>query len=157
MLSGNFYLQSGSPFSMLTPHPVYGNNEGFGYCGAETNPANPFPGVCTPRGTAIVQAVSATQAGFPNIVDSIGTSRTPKTFNLDLGFYYPIKVGEGKEIRLSADWFNVTNTQRAVTLDQTQALNSGVTGVPAVSNPFWGSALLVQPPSQWRFGAKFTF
>ena len=39
--------------------------------------------------------------------------------NLDLGVYYPIKVGEGKELRLTGDWFNVFNSQRAVTFDQT--------------------------------------
>ena len=114
----------------LIPHPVYGNNEGFGFCDNPANTANPIPGVCTPRGTAIVPSVAQQQAGFPNVVDSVGTNRTPTTFNLDLGFYYPIKFGEKKELRLSADWFNVTNTQRAVTLDQTEALNSGVTGVP---------------------------
>lgn len=141
MVSGNFYVQSGSPFNELIPHPVYGNNEGFG----------------VPRGTATVPLVTATQAGFPNVVDSVGANRTPTTFNMDLGFYYPIKLGEKREIRLSADWFNVTNAQRALTLDQTALINSGVTGVPPVSNLFWGSALLVQPPSQWRFGVKFSF
>ena len=146
MVSGNFYAQSGSPFNQLIPHPVYGDNEGFG----------------VPRGTAVVPTVTASQAGFPNVVDSIGTNRTPTTFNLDMGFYYPIKLAETKEIRLSADWFNATNAQRAVTLDQTFAVNSGVfqadgTPLPPISNPFYGAALLVQPPSQWRFGAKFTF
>lgn len=157
LVSGNFYVQSGSPFNMLTPHAVYGNNEGFGFCDDPSNPANPTPGVCTPRGTAIVPVVAGSQAGFPNIVDSIGARRTPTTFNLDMGFYYPIKFGENREFRLTADWFNVTNAQRAVTLDQTFGINSGVTGIDAVRNPFWGSALLVQPPSQWRFGAKFSF
>jgi hypothetical protein len=157
MLSGNFYLQSGSPFNELTPHAVYGNNEGFGFCDNPSNPSNPNPGVCVPRGTAIVPVISATQTGFPNVVDSIGSNRTPVTFNLDLGFYYPIKIKENMEFRLSADWFNATNAQRAVTLDQTAVINSGVTGVPPVTNPFWGSAQLVQPPSQWRFGAKFSF
>ena len=140
MVSGNFYIQSGSPFNKLTPHAVYGNNEGFGFCDDPAmNPTN--PGVCVPRGTAIVPVVTATQAGFPNVVDSIGTNRTPTTSNLDLGFYYPIKIGENMEFRLSADWFNVTNAQRAVTLDQTFSINSGVTGVAPVTNPFWGSAL----------------
>jgi outer membrane receptor protein involved in Fe transport len=141
MVSGNFYAQSGSPFNQLIPHPTYGNNEGFN----------------VPRGTAVVPVVTASQPGFPNFVDSIGSNRTPTTFNLDLGFYYPIRLGEKREFRLSADWFNVTNAQRGLTLDQTYLVNSGVTGVPAVSNPFWGSALLVQPPSQWRFGVKFRF
>ena len=141
LISGNFYAQSGVPFNQLIPHPIYGNNEGFAVI----------------RGTAVVPAVTAVQTGFPNIVDSIGSSRTPTTYNLDLGVYYPIRVGEGKELRLTGDWFNVFNNQRAVTLDQTFSINSGVAGVPAVVNPFWGSALLVQAPSAFRFGAKFTF
>jgi outer membrane receptor protein involved in Fe transport len=141
MLSGNFYVQSGTPFNQLIPHPIYGNNEGFQ----------------VQRGTAIVPVVTAVQAGFPNTVDSIGSSRTPTTMNLDLGVYYPIKIGEKKELRLTGDWFNVFNSQRALTLDQTYSINSGVTGIPPVVNPFWGSALLIQSPSAFRFGAKFTF
>lgn len=141
MISGNYYIQSGTPFNQLIPHPVYGNNEGF----------------AVQRGTATVPTVTAANVGFPNIVQSIGTSRTPTTMNLDLGVYYPIKIGEKRELRLSGDWFNVFNSQRAVTLDQTFSVNSGVALVPPVLNPFYGSALLIQPPSSFRFGAKFTF
>ena len=47
------------------------------------------------------------------VTSAIGSNRTPTTWNLDLGFYYPIKFSESKELRLTADWFNVTNTQRA--------------------------------------------
>ena len=141
LVSGNFYIQSGTPFNQLIPHPIYGNNEGFG----------------VQRGTATVPVVTAAQPGFPNVVDSIGSKRTPTTMNLDLGVYYPIKVGEGKELRLTGDWFNVFNSQRALTLDQTFSINSGVSGVPPVTNPFYGSALLVQAPSAFRFGAKFSF
>ncbi len=141
LISGNFYVQSGTPFNQLIPHPIYGNNEGFG----------------VQRGTAVVPAVTAVDPGFPNVVDSIGRSRTPTTMNLDLGVYYPIKVGEGKELRLTGDWFNVFNSQRALSLDQTFSINSGVTGVPPVANPFYGSALLIQAPSAFRFGAKFSF
>jgi len=151
VISGNFYAQSGTPFNALIPHPVYGNNEGF------CQNIGGIGFVCNPRGTAIVPTVTATQTGFPNIVESIGTNRTPFTTNLDLGFYYPIKFGEKRELRLTGDWFNVLNSQRAVTLDQTFLINSGVTGVPPVPNPFWGAALLVQAPSAVRFGAKFTF
>ncbi|HEX3251128.1 MAG TPA: TonB-dependent receptor [Pyrinomonadaceae bacterium] len=141
LVSGNFYAQSGVPFNQLIPHPIYGNNEGF----------------AVQRGTAIIPAVTAVQAGFPNVVESVGSNRSPTTMNLDLGVYYPIKVGEGKELRLTGDWFNVFNSQRAVTLDQTFTINSGVAGVSPVPNPFYGSALLVQAPSSFRFGAKFTF
>src|ERR1041384_924717 len=116
VLSGNLYAQSGVPFNMLIPHPIYGNNEGF----------------AVQRGTAIVPTVSVSDPGFPNVVDSIADNRTPTTFNLDLGVYYPIRLGEGKELRLTGDWFNVFNSQRAVTLDQTFEINNGVAGIPNV-------------------------
>src|SRR5258705_2565838 len=82
LVSWNFYAQSGVPFNQLIPHPIYGNNEGFQ----------------VERGTAIIPSVSASEAGFPNFVNSIGTNRTPTTMNLDLGAYYPIKLGENKEL-----------------------------------------------------------
>ena len=134
VFSGNFYVQSGIPFNQLIPHPVYGNNEGF----------------AVQRGTAI------TPADAPGGI-SAGSNRTPMTWNLDLGFYYPIKFSESKELRFTADWFNVTNSQRAVTLDNTFSINSGVAGVPAVANPFWGTGLIYQYPSAFRIGAKFSF
>ena len=109
------------------------------------------------RGTAIVPTVTADDPEFPNVVESNGDNRTPTTYNVDLGIYYPIRLGEGKDLRLTGDWFNVFNSQRAVTLDQTFSTVSGVAGVPLVQNPFWGSALLLQAPSSFRFGAKFTF
>src|SRR5258706_6038327 len=133
LVSANFYAQSGTPFNALVPHPVYGNNEGFCILGLS----------CVPRGTAIVPTVTATQPGFPNIVNSIGSNRTPTTMNLDLGFYYPIKLGAERWLRFTGDWFNVLNSQRAVTLDQTFLINSGVTGVAPVANPFYGAAVLV--------------
>jgi hypothetical protein len=126
---------------------VYGNNEGF--C---------IPGLsCVPRGTAIVPTVAATVPGFANKVDSIGSNRTPTTFNLDLNTYYPIKFDEKRELRLQVDWFNVFNSQRAIRLDETYLINSGVTGVPPVSNPFFGSGTIFQFPSSVRFGVKFAF
>jgi hypothetical protein len=128
-------------FRLLGSHPVYGNNEQF----------------VVQRGTAIVPTVTANDPNFPNIVNSIGSARTPTTMNLDLGLHYPIKFGEKRELRLTGDWFNVFNSQRALTLDQTYQINSGATGVPPVLNPFYGAAVLVQAPSAFRFGAKFTF
>jgi outer membrane receptor protein involved in Fe transport len=142
MLSGNFYAQSGMPFNELIPHAIYGNNEGFG----------------VPRGTAVVPNVGATVTnGSDGIENAIGSTRSPFTTNLDLGAYYPISLGENKQLRLQVDWFNVFNQQRAVTLDQTSLINSGVTGVPPVANPFYGSGLIFQAPSSLRLGVKFQF
>jgi outer membrane receptor protein involved in Fe transport len=125
--SASFRAQSGIPFDQLIPHPVYGNNEGFG----------------VQRGTAINPAT--------------GSRRTPKTYNLDLGLAYPIAVGEGKELRLTLDGFNVTNAQGAIRQDTTFQINSGVTGVPPVDNPFFGQGTIFQFPTAFRMGAKFTF
>jgi hypothetical protein len=142
ILSGNFYIQSGIPYNKLVPHEVYGNNEGF--CRTD------LVGGCNPRGTATFDADAA--GGI-----TAGSNRSPTTWNLDLGFYYPIKFSESKELRFTADWFNVTNSQRAVTYDPTYYINSGVAGVAPVKNPFAGTGLIFQYPSAFRLGAKFSF
>ncbi len=127
LTSASFRVQSGIPFDALIPHPVYGDNEGFG----------------VPRGTAINPIT--------------GSTRTPTTYNLDLGVYYPLAVGEGKELRFTFDWFNVTNQQRAIREDTTLRINSGSSGIPAVDNPFFGQGLIFQFPSAVRLGVKFKF
>lgn len=136
LISANFYAQSGIPFNAQIPHPVYGNDEGFG----------------VPRGTAIIPANS------PGGI-SAGGSRSPMTWQLDLGGYFPIKMGEHKELRFTADWFNVTNAQRATRLDQTLRINSGISGAQGIqfANPFYGTGLNFQFPSSLRLGAKFSF
>lgn len=139
LVSGNFYVQSGIPFNQLIPHPVYGNNEGF----------------AVPRGTAVIPSVNLPDVG--GLGGAVGSSRTPTTWNLDLGAVYPVRLSEKMSLRFSVDWFNVTNTQRAVTLDQTFSINSGVAGVAPVNNPFFGTGAVFQAPSNVRFGAKFQF
>ena len=116
----SFRAQSGIPFNQLIPHPVYGNNEGFG----------------APRG-------------------SLG--RTPSTTNWDLQFAYPIKFSDTKSLRLQLDWFNVLNHQHAIKRDETFLINSGVTGVPPVGNPFYRMGTIFQFPSNIRGGLKYTF
>jgi hypothetical protein len=140
-VSGIFNAQSGVPFSALIPHPIYGNNEGF----------------LTPRGSAVIPVVEPVDPEFPNVVESIGSRRTPMTIDLDLNFSYTFNLGESKDLRLSADWFNVFNSQRAISVDQTFQINSGVSGVANIANPFFGSALISQTPSSFRFGVKFRF
>ena len=127
MLSGNFYARSGIPFDALIPHPVYGDNEGF----------------LVPRGSATNPIT--------------GDTRTPTNFQLDIGAYYPLSVGEGKELRFMFDWFNVTNTQRALREDTTFLINSGITGIAPVPNPTFGSGTIFQFPSTVRLGVKFSF
>ena len=127
LTSLSFRAQSGIPFDQLIPHPVYGNNEGF----------------AVPRGTAINPIT--------------GNNRTPTTWNLDFGAYYPIQLGENRQLRLQLDWFNLTNNQRAVRQDTTFQINSGASGIPPVNNPFFGTGTIFQFPSALRLGVKFQF
>ena len=127
LLTGSFRAQSGIPFNALIPHPVYGNNEGFE----------------VPRGTAINPLT--------------GRNRTPTIYNLDLGAYYPINLGEGRQLRVQFDWFNVTNTQRAIRQDETLRINSGIPGANFIQfpNPFFGQGTIFQYPSSMRIGIKW--
>jgi outer membrane receptor protein involved in Fe transport len=136
LVSGNFYIQSGIPFSALIPHPIYGENEGFQ----------------DPRGTSLFPA------NAPGGIQA-GSNRTPTTHQLDLGFYYPIQFGEKRQLRLQLDWFNVTNTQRAVTVDQTVRVSNGIPGAGEgrFLNPFFGTGQVFQFPTQLRLGVKFQF
>jgi hypothetical protein len=129
LLSGSFRAQSGIPFNALIPHPINGDNEGFD----------------VPRGTAINPLT--------------GSNRTPTTYNLDLGAYYPIKFGESRQLRIQVDWFNVTNAQRAIRQDETLRINSGIPGANAIQfpNPFYGQGTIFQYPSSLRLGIKFQF
>jgi outer membrane receptor protein involved in Fe transport len=136
VVSGNFYYNSGIPFNALIPHPVYGNNEGF--CNADL-------GICNPRGTAINPIT--------------GSNRTPSTYQLDFGLYYPWKFGERRELRFMFDWFNVTNSQKALRQDETLQINSGIPGAQAIQfpNSTFGTGTTFQFPSTLRLGAKFSF
>jgi hypothetical protein len=127
MLSSSLRVQSGIPFDQLIPHPVYGNNEGF----------------AVPRGTAVNPIT--------------GSNRTPVTYNIDFGAYYPIVFSEHRQLRFQFDWFNVTNAQRAIRQDTTYQINSGATGIAPVLNPFYGQGTIFQFPSALRLGVKFQF
>jgi hypothetical protein len=141
MTSASFRTQSGVPFNALIPHPLYGDNEGF--CQDLTPLGSSLGFVCNPRGTAINPLT--------------GSNRTPTTYNLDLGAYYPISLGENKQLRLQLDWFNVFNNQRAIKQDDTFLINSGAPGIPPVPNPFHGTGTIFQFPSALRLGVKFQF
>jgi hypothetical protein len=129
LVSGSFRAQSGIPFNALIPHPIYGNDNGFG----------------VPRGTAINPVT--------------GRNRTPTTYNLDLGAYYPIELGESRQLRIQVDWFNVFNSQRAVRQDETVRIDSGIPGVDSIQfpNTFYGQGTIFQYPSSLRLGIKFQF
>jgi outer membrane receptor protein involved in Fe transport len=129
VLGGSFRAQSGVPFNALIPDPsgVYGNNEGF----------------AVRRGTAINPIT--------------GRNRSPSTYNVDLNTYFPVKLGENKQLRFQADFFNVLNSQRAIREDQTVEITTRLAGAPNVPNLFFGNGVLFQFPRALRLGIKFQF
>ena len=143
LTSASFRYNSGIPFNALIPHELYGDNEGF--CGNITGagPNGSVGFICNPRGTAINPIT--------------GSNRTPNTYNLDLGAYYPINLGEDRQLRLQLDWFNVTNQQRAIRQDETFYINSGANTIAPQRNPFYGTGTIFQFPSALRLGVKFQF
>jgi hypothetical protein len=105
--------------------------------------------LAVPRGTAINPIT--------------GRNRTPTIYNLDLNAYYPIKFSENRQLRFQVDWFNVFNSQRALTQDITYQINSGIPGAGFGAgslqflNPFYGNGLIFQSPSSLRLGIKYQF
>jgi serine/threonine protein kinase len=88
-----------------------------------------------------------------------GRNRTPTTYNLDLGAFYPIKLGESRQLRIQLDWFNVFNDQREIRPDETLRTNSGIPAAEFIQfpNPFYGQGTIFQFPSSLRLGIKFQF
>ena len=125
--SASFRASSGIPFDSLIPHDVYGDDEGFE----------------VPRGTAINPLT--------------GSNRTPRNYNLDFGAYYSLPIAEGKELRFQFDWFNLTNTQRAIRQDVTKLNSAGSPNVPDIDNQFYGTGTIFQYPAAVRLGVKFKF
>jgi outer membrane receptor protein involved in Fe transport len=108
-----------------------------------------------PENELIPHPVYGNNEGFNVPRGSAG--RTPTTTGLDFGAYYPIEFSETKQLRFQLDWFNVYNSQRAIRVDETLQINSGVTGVPPVDNPFFKTGTIFQFPSAVRLGVKFQF
>jgi hypothetical protein len=108
-----------------------------------------------PENELIPHPVYGNNEGFNVPRGSAG--RTPTTTGLDFGAYYPIEFSETKQLRFQLDWFNVYNSQRAIRVDETLQINSGVTGVAPVDNPFFKTGTIFQFPSAVRLGVKFQF
>ena len=100
--------------------------------------------------------------------------RTPEIWNVDLHLEYPITFGSGKDLRLIADVFNITDQQAVATVDQEWTLahrnnsmndfqlNCGGPGTgPGTAcpngNALFGTATSYQQPRTLRLGVKFSF
>ena len=124
---------------------------------ADSHWSSPYTSVFSQKGGTL----TALEYWFNDDLNSAIQLPVTATANLDLNAYYPISLGEKRELRFQADWFNVFNSQRAIRLDETFLINSGIPGLPGstltFSNPFYGSGTIFQFPSSLRLGVKFTF
>jgi hypothetical protein len=98
--------------------------------------------------------------------------RTPDIYTIDLHLAYSIPIGKVLSLSLFGDVFNVTNAQRAVTVDEvwTRAaaevtMDPNECGGPGtgpgtdcpLGNPNWGRPLTFQEPRTVRLGARLTW
>ena len=98
--------------------------------------------------------------------------RTPDTYNIDIHLEYPISFGNGLELKLIGDIFNITDEQEPATVDQDwtfERLNAttdpnecGGPGTgPGTScpngNPNFGDATSYQSPQTFRLGVKLSW
>jgi outer membrane receptor protein involved in Fe transport len=107
-------------------------------------------------------------------VEPRGTfGRTSDIWNLDLHVEYPIQFGNGQELKLIADIFNITDEQEPTTVDQEWTfasdddpdtpINEATCGGPDAvvecgdANRQFGTATNYQDPRTLRLGVKFSF
>jgi hypothetical protein len=98
--------------------------------------------------------------------------RTPDLFTLDLHLGYTLRMGNALSVSLFGDLFNVTDSQRAVSVDEiwtfaradrTEDPNecggpgTGPGTVCPQGNPNWGAPLTFQDPRTLRLGVRLSF
>lgn len=106
------------------------------------------------------------------IVERGSAGRTPDVYTIDLHLAYPLPLGRAFGLDLFADIFNVTDNQRATTVDQIWTLAAAATtvnpnecGGPGTGtgtacpqgNPNWGGPLTFQDPRTLRLGMRLSW
>jgi outer membrane receptor protein involved in Fe transport len=98
--------------------------------------------------------------------------RTPDLFTLDLHFGYTLRIGKALSVSLFGDLFNVTDSQRAVAVDEIWTFaqadrteDPNECGGPGTGegtacpdgNPYWGAPLAFQDPRTLRLGIRLSW
>jgi hypothetical protein len=98
--------------------------------------------------------------------------RTPDLFTLDLHLGYTLRMGNALSVSLFGDLFNVTDSQRAVSVDEQwtsaqkdRTEDPNECGGPGTGpgtncpqgNPNWGAPLTFQDPRTLRLGVRLSF
>jgi hypothetical protein len=131
-LGTSVHFQTGIPINNLYAHPVYANAGEIPFCADDTT------NCASARG-------------------SLG--RTPSFGGVDFHADYPIRVGEGKNLRFGVDLFNVSNQRALLRVDQQKQLTVGV-GNADFLKPLGGGVSInpgYQRPFYARLMAKFEF
>ena len=136
-VGSSVHFQTGIPINNLFAHPAYQNGGEVPFCADDTT-------------------------NCPSARGSLG--RTSNWGGVDGHIDYPVRISEGKRLRLSADLFNISNQRTQLRVDQFRQTRFGVgnadfgkptgTGPSAVNgntNPGY------QRPFYARFGVKLEF
>jgi hypothetical protein len=136
-VGSSVHFQTGIPINNLYAHPVYANAGEIPFCADNTT-------------------------NCPSARGSLG--RTSNFGSVDGHIDYPVRISEGKRLRLIADLFNVTNQRTLLRVDQNKQrtvgsgnadflkpVGTGPSAVNGNTNPGY------QRPFYARFGVKFEF
>jgi hypothetical protein len=136
-IGSSAHFQTGIPINNLYAHPVYQNAGEIPFCADETT------NCASARG-------------------SLG--RTSQYGSVDAHMDYPIRISEGKRLRLMADVFNIADSRTQLRLDQFKQRSFGVPnadfGKPTGNGPSAVNGNTnpgYQRPFYARFGVKLEF
>lgn len=85
-----------------------------------------------------------------------GEGRGPASYEADLHFGYPVKVGP-TTINLLLDVFNALNAQKPILLDQRWGFQESDNALPNPTNPGYKQPVLRTAPTSFRVGVRVSF
>ncbi len=156
-VGANLTYQTGVPRTSMLAHPIYQN-------AGEIPGKDPVYAYWTDPGTGLVLTTTSSLSSAlsdPNAASNIflfsftpvkrgNLGRTPNTTTLDLHADYPLSLGK-TDLHFMLDIFNVTDSQKATTFEDTVELTAGVT------DPDFLKTIQFQNPRAWRLAARWNF
>ena len=170
-LNGVVHYSTGFPFSAVAAN-TYGTNFAFSSFMVETAPIHTGghhydPATQTEtalKGMTSAQAAANLRFAYPGETGQRNNLRADGYFSLDDGLAKSIHTFEGQELRLSAEVFNVLNTNRFNSLGATltngssqNPLQTDGTNTTNFGAYIGGQNALLTQPRQMQFSAKYSF
>jgi len=84
-------------------------------------------------------------------------NETDWTYNFDVSARYKIPVGDGRQLTLRADIFNIFDMHGVTSRNEIGDLSNGSGNTPPAANPSYGDPISYQAPRYVRVGLDFEF